>query len=104
MESGRQGDDCHPVVFRTTGPQALPNGVLQSPLSVYSILSFLKIIQQLLTPSSSPSLPLYPSITCFRRLFLREMQMQLAFIGVIVDSNLHRAMVERLVSSSNPRS
>lgn len=40
---------------------------LVSPLSIYSIISFLKIIQQLLTSSSSPSLPVYPSITCFRR-------------------------------------
>jgi len=32
------------------------------------------------------------------------MQIQLAFIGVIVDSNLHPTVVERLVSSSNPKS
>ena len=55
------------------------------PLSVYSILSFLRFIQYLLTSSSLSFLHLYsssylPSIMCFRRQFLRKMwPIQLAF-------------------------
>jgi hypothetical protein len=77
---------------------------LVRPLSIYSILSFLKVIQQLLKFSSSPSLPLYPSITCFRRQFLRDISIQVAFLGVILGRYLHPAVVERLVSSSNRKS
>jgi len=48
------------------------------PVLISSILHFLKVIHQLLTPSSSSSRHFYPSPyptlnNCFRRLFLRNM-------------------------------
>jgi hypothetical protein len=51
---------------------------------------FLKVIQQLLTSSSSSSLHFYPSITCFRRQFLRKMwPIQLAFLLFIACTIFH---------------
>jgi hypothetical protein len=76
------------AVCLTTGPQPIPKPVLHTVLSSASFSQFtipspfLKVIQQLLTPSSSSSLSfIIPSITCFRRQFLRQLwPIQLSFL------------------------
>ena len=81
----------HPVVCLTTGPKPLPKRSLhilrskassfkwQYPLlSLRASSSFLRLLTCLLVTSSSPFI--FPSITCFRRQFLRKMwPIQLAF-------------------------
>ena len=81
----------HPAVCLTTGPKPLPKRFLhivrskassfkwEYPLlSLRSSSSFLRLFPRLLVTSISPFI--FPSITCFRRQFLRKMwPIQLAF-------------------------
>jgi len=81
----------HPVICLTTGPKPPPKRCLhivrsrassfkwEYPLmSLRSSSSFLRLLPRLLVTSFSPFI--YPSITCFRRQFLRKMcPIQLAF-------------------------
>ena len=81
----------HSVFFLTTGPKPPPKRCLRIVrsrassfkwdyplLSLRSSSSFLRLLPRLLTTSISPFI--FPSITCFRRQFLRKMwPIQLAF-------------------------
>ena len=81
----------HPVVCLTTGSKPLPKRylhILRSKassfkrayplLSLRSSSSFLRLLPRLLVTSISPFI--FPSITCFRKQFLRKMwPIQLAF-------------------------
>ena len=68
------------VVCLTAGPQPLPKRVLHTVQSSASHFKFqlsslfVKIVQNLRTFSaSSPVISIFPSVTCFRRQFLRKM-------------------------------
>jgi len=81
----------HPVICLTTGPKPPPKRCLHIVLSrassfklEYPVLflssssSFLRLLPRLLATSISPFI--FPSITCFRKQFLRKMcPIQLAF-------------------------
>jgi len=104
----------HSVFCLTTGPKPPPKRCLhivrsrassfkwEYPLlSLKSSSSFLRILPRLLATSISPFI--FPSITCFRRQFLRKMRpIQLAF-RFIISSYKHRknffsSNVEELIS------
>ena len=78
----------HSAVYITTGPQPLPKLVLHTVRSSassfnfqYHLLSLNSYCSCLRLLSRFPVLSIFPSLTCFRRQFLRKMwPIQLAFL------------------------
>jgi hypothetical protein len=104
-------------VWLTTGPKPLPKRFLRTvrsrassfkweyPLpSIRTSSSFLRFLPQLLVSSISPFL--FPSITCFRKQFLRKMwRIQLAFrfrIFLVLSMFKLVAMLSQCLCSESP--